>query len=107
MNLDGADALDPMDVEEGDNIVFHFERAFPAGTTLISATVDVGLHSGVDPSPQDIKDGAHQIVGMDVIQPFIGTVPEQDNVYWIRCVATPAVGRPKTIWGRLRILLMR
>lgn len=107
MNVDFDITLDPMDVEDQDNLVFHYENVLPDGVTISSAEVTVGVHSGTDANPMQVLDGSNQVQGSTVIQPIKGTMPDKDNVYWIRCKALLSNGKYRTIPGRIRIVLMR
>jgi hypothetical protein len=107
MNLDGDIILDPMDADEQDNLVFHFERVVTAGVSISSAVVGVGVHSGTDADPAQVLDGTHQVQGLTVVQRVKAHLPADDVTYWVRCTATLSDGRKITIWGRLRIMLMR
>jgi|APTNR8051073442_1049403.scaffolds.fasta_scaffold55155_2 hypothetical protein len=106
MNFDG-DTLEPLDVDERDDIAFRFAKALRAGETISSATVDVGVNSGTDSTPAAILVDAHQVSGSDVLQRVACHLPDDDVVYWMRCVATLNSGRKVTIYGRLRIVRLQ
>lgn len=107
MNLDGDIILDPLDADEQDNLVFHFEKVAGDGVSIASAVIGVGVHTGTDPNPELILDGVHQVQGLTVVQRVKAHLPGQDVTYWVRCTATLSDGRKITVWGRLQIVLMR
>ena len=64
---------DPKDPAE--SVVIEFDFSGELGSIVGTPVVTVSLASGTDPTPSVVKDGAHQVSGVKVLQRFSGGVP--------------------------------
>lgn len=91
------------DADEIKTVIFQFSSELGSTETITDAEVTVVLTAGVDPSPNDVKDGDPVVnnTTKEVWQNVKGGVEKAD--YQLRCLATSNSGLKHLIVGTLPV----
>ena len=82
--------IGPKDVSENKVVEFPFVDELGTGESISSASVDISVTSGVDPSPNSMKVGSAVIVGTSVYQRISGGIA--NVTYHLRATANAITG---------------
>lgn len=99
--------IGPLDTDEIKPIYFQFSREVATMTTLVSATIEINLISGMDPNPQGMVVGLPSVDNTQklVMQRITGS-GRNGNTYNVRCLAVDNLGNVSVVAAILPVVFL-
>ena len=105
MNQFPQSTIGPLDTAEIKTVYFPFSREVAAGTTLLSATVELDVISGTDADPSGMLVGPAVIDNTQkLVAQNVTGAGRNRNTYNIRCIAPDSRGNTNVVAAILPVV---